>query len=63
MHPSKRTQITHLKADEALTEVPNKYADFADVFLPKLATKLTEHEINNHVIKLVDNLQLSYSSI
>ena len=31
MHPSKRAQIIYLKADKALTEVSNKYADFADV--------------------------------
>ena len=36
VHPSRRAQIAHLKADEAPTEVPSEYADFADVFSPKL---------------------------
>ena len=34
---SKRAQIAYLKANEAPTEVPSKYADFANVFSPKLA--------------------------
>ncbi len=56
MHPSRRAQITHLRADEAPTKVPSEYADFADVFSPKLATELPEHtEINDHAIKLVDD--------
>ncbi len=44
MHLSKKAQITHLKADEALREVPNKYADFADIFLPKLAIEPPKHK-------------------
>ncbi len=32
VHPSKKAQIAHLKADGAPTKVPSKYADFADVF-------------------------------
>ncbi len=56
MHPSRRAQIAHLKADEAPTKVLSKYADFADVFSLKLAAKLLEHtEINNYAIKLVDD--------
>ena len=56
MHPSKRAQIAHLKADEAPTKVFSKHVDFADVFLPKLAAGLPKHiEINDYVIKLVDN--------
>ena len=56
MHPSKRAQIAHLKADKALIKVPSKYADFADVFFPKLAVELPKHmEINDHAIELVDN--------
>ncbi len=64
MHPSRRAQIAHLKADEAPTEVPSEYADFADVFLPKLATKLPEHpKINDHAIELVDDWQPPYKPI
>ncbi len=56
VHPSQTAQITHLKADEALIEVSSKYADFADVFLPKLATELSKHtNINNHALELIDN--------
>ncbi len=56
MHPSKSAQIAHLKTDKALSEVPNKYADFADVFLSKLAAELLEHiRINNHAMELIDD--------
>ena len=56
MHPLKKAQIAYLKADEALTKVLNKYADFIDVFLPKLVVKLPKYmKINNHAIKLVDD--------
>ena len=51
VHPLRKVQIAYLKADEAPTEVPSKYADFADVFLPKLAAKLLELKICNHAIK------------
>ncbi len=50
--------------DEAPTKVPSKYADFADVFSPKLAAKLLEYTgINNHTIELVDDWQPPYGSI
>ncbi len=56
MHPSKKAQIAHLKADEASTKVPSKYANFVDVFSPELAAELLKHiEINNHAIELADN--------
>ena len=61
---SKKTLIAHLKADKAFTKVPNKYANFANVFLSKLVTELPEYtEINNHTIKLIDNEQLPYGLI
>ena len=43
--------------------MPNKYTDFADIFSPKLATKLLEHRISNYAIKLLDNQQPPYGSI
>ncbi len=56
IHPLRRAQIAYMKADEASTKVLSEYANFADVFLSKLAAKLPEHtEINNHAIKLVDD--------
>ncbi len=64
MHPSIRAQIAHLKADKAPTEVPNKYADFADFFSSKLAAELSEHTgINDHAIELVDDRQPPYGPI
>ena len=56
VYPSKKAQITYLKADKALAKVPSKYADFTDIFSQKLAVKLFKHMgINNQAIKLVDN--------
>ncbi len=56
IYPSRRAQIAHLKADEAPIKVSSEYADFADVFLPKLAVELPEYTgINDYAIKLVDD--------
>ena len=64
VHLSKKTQIAHLKANEAPTKVLSKYVDFADVFSPKLAAELPKHtEINDHAIELVDDWQHPYSPI
>ncbi len=64
MHPSRRAQIAHLKADEAPTNVPSKYADFTDVFSSKLAAELLEHTgINDYAIELVDDRQPPYGPI
>ena len=64
MHPSKRAQIAYLKADETLTKVPSKYADFADVFCSKLAVELLKYmRINDHTIELVDDQQPPYDLI
>ena len=64
LHPLKTAQITYLKVNEAFTKVSNKYADFADVFSPKLAAKLLKHmRINNYAIKLVHDFQPPYSLI
>ncbi len=50
--------------DEALIKVPSEYANFVDVFLPKLATELPKYiGINDHAIKLVDDWQPPYGSI
>ncbi len=64
MYPLRRTQIAHLKADEASSKVSGEYADFADISSPKLAIELPEHTgINNHAIELVDDWQPPYSPI
>ncbi len=64
MHPSRGAQIAHLKADEALSKVPSKYADFGDIFFLKLAVKLPKYtEINDYTIELVDDRQPPYGLI
>ena len=43
-------------ANNALTTIFTKYSDFADVFSPELASKLSKHTgINDYAIKLVDD--------
>ena len=55
VYPFRRPQISGLIAEEAPTKVPDKYANFADVFSPDLAAKLLDHTgINNHAIELVN---------
>ncbi len=50
--------------DETPTKVPSEYADFADIFSPKLAVDLSEHTaINDHAIELVDDWQPPYVPI
>ena len=64
VHPSRRPQISGLIAEEAPTKVPAEYSDFADVFSPDLASKLSEHTgINDHAIELVDGQQPPYGPI
>ena len=54
IHPSRRPQISGLIAKEALTKVPDKYSDFADVFSPDLVSELPKHSgINDYAIELV----------
>ena len=56
VHPSKKAQIAYLKVDQAIAKVLSKYADFANVFFPKLAVELPKYtRINDHAIKLVDD--------
>ena len=64
MHPSKKTQIAYLKANETLTKVLSKYADLANIFLSKLAAKLPKHmKINDLAVELVNNWQLRYGPV
>lgn len=56
VHPSIRALIAHLKVDETHVKVLSKYADFANVFLLKLAAEPPKHtRINDHVIEFVDD--------
>ena len=64
MHTLKNAQIAHLKADEVPAEVPNKYANFADIFSPQLSVEFLKHtRINDHIIELVDDWQPLYGPI
>ena len=64
MYSLRKAQIAYLKADKIFTKVLSKYADFADIFLSKLAIELPKHmESYNHTIELMDNSQLLYSLI
>ena len=55
VHPSRRLQRTSLIAKETPIKVPVKYANFADVFFPDLASELPKHTgINDYAIELVD---------
>ena len=64
VHPSHRSQVSGLIAEEALKKVSAEYSDFVDVFSPDLASKLPEHTgINDHAIELVDGQQPPYGPI
>lgn len=56
VHPSYRAKIALPKADEALTIVLSKYADFTSIFSPNLINKLPEYiKINNYAINLIES--------
>ena len=58
VYPFHRPQVSGLIAKEALTKVPAKYSNFADIFSLDLASKLLKHiRINNYAIKLVKGYQ------
>ena len=64
IHPAQAAQIVALRQDEASTEVPPEYADYADVFSFDLAMELPENiGINEHAIKLEDGKQPPYGPI
>ena len=64
IHPSRAAQISALIQDEAPTEVPPEYADYADVFSFDLAMELPENTgINEHAIELQDGKQPPYGPI
>ena len=56
MHPLRKASMAYLKFDKAFIKIFSKYADFVDVFSPKLAPKLLKYtRINNHTIELIDD--------
>ena len=53
VHPEKAAQIVSLLAEEI--RIPDKYLDFADVFLEEKALVLPERiKLNEHAINLED---------
>ena len=64
VHPPRKSQISGLITEEALTKVPANYSNFADVFSPDLASKLPEYiKINYHTIEVVEGQQPPYKPI
>lgn len=54
-------KIVYLKVNSSSIKVSNKYTDFADIFLLKLAAKLLKYmRINDDAIELVENCQFFY---
>ncbi len=61
---SQRAEIAYLKTNKAFIEVFSKYANFANIFSPKLAVKLFKYiNINDQVIELIVNQQCLYYPI
>ena len=62
IHLDKGAKIVFLLTKEI--KIPDKYSDFADVFLEKKALVLPERtNLNEHAIKLEDGKQLLYKPI
>ena len=61
---SRRLWIAGLIVEKASTKIFDKYSNFADVFFPDLASKLSEYtKINDHAIKPVHSQQPPYEPI
>lgn len=55
MYLTHQTQMVFMKVNKALTAIPSKYADFADVFSLDLAVEFFIYiGINNHTIQLIN---------
>ena len=62
IHPAKKAQIALLVAKKV--KISTKYLDFSDVFLEEKALILLEAtKLNQHIIKLQEDQQLSYRLI
>ena len=64
IHSSRAAQILALIQDEAATEVPPEFADYAEIFSYYLAMELLENTgINEYAIELQDSKQPPYGLI
>ncbi len=64
IHPSQAAQIATLQWHKALTKIPAKYSDYADVFSLDLAMELSENiGMNEYAIELIEGKQPSYGHI
>lgn len=64
VYPSCQVQFELLLANKALTKVPSKYSDYADIFLFNRVMELSEKiDINKYAIKLLKGKQLPYRPI
>lgn len=61
---SQSFQLATLQKDKALTKIPTKYSDYANVFSFDLVLELSENtRMNEHVIKLIAGKHLLYKPI
>ena len=64
LYPSQALLLAALQQDKTPIEIPLEYANYADVFSPNLAMKLSENiGINEHAIEQIEGEQLSYGPI
>ena len=64
IHPSRAPLLAALQQDKAPTEIPPKYADYANVFSQDLAMELPENTgMNKYAIELVEGKQLPHGPI
>lgn len=64
IHPLQKIQITTLQQNEALIKVPNKYANYIDIFSFNSIVKLPKNTgINKHGIKFKKGKQPLYGPI
>lgn len=64
IQPSHQVQIAFMKADDTLTAIPSKYADFMVIFFSDPIVEHLEYiKINNYIIELIYSKQSSFKVI
>lgn len=62
--PDSEPTLVILQWDKALTKIPAKYSDYANIFSIDLAIELLENvNMNEHAIKLIERKQPFYELI